>query len=765
MPPSRPRNRKQRSCPWCSQSFTKEDHLSRHIRTHTKERPFLCSVCGKPFGRHDSLLRHARNHGEASPQQPRLPEQPTSARNSQVGNTLCAGPRLDDSIALDPLQTPPLLLDTPPLSSAGHPEPGNVSTFPFPSSAGKGECLTILEASGDSSTVDKAYERGPQQPGPAASSPSGCPSSLSPPDNALNENLQYQTYDWSLESMTKIPTWLATDDFDINALNAAIIASTNIPALLQNSATMGPIGDQTPQIGETLPSDTEKSEDIVSRHWFTHPEAPGTDHGLPDPGSRATVDEPYRQSLTERLQYRVPTDPLPSTDFLNMCIQMYFARFHPIFPVVHAPTFRPSTANALLLLSICSIGSLFLGSRHGISCGTRIFETLNKAILASWETFIGKGEPEVRSMSQAALIGQVFGYLSGKPRHLLLIQVFHGTIITWVRRIRMLRSHQSTCEIERGEIERDPEGAWTKWVAKEEQRRLLAGLAILDSEFADLFLSERYMRRPSLRSSISDDEIWTAPTAADWSRSLTRQLSSHVRSDSMAKQNSFKEYFALEEIAGSVCDARVSDDYSALPSQQSVLEKFYCNNITQRSSSAGPDNFCLRALWHVTFLSSLVDFDRLELAVGREGHEESQRHVCYARAWANSRDGCRCVVHAVLTFRCLESMPIAKEPPIHAPRSLHRAILVLYCYLQFKDIAYHTDVTQNVFDFPELKHAGINCERILAEVNGPGMWGPKPMHSSMLCHCIDLLRRLGHWGLARQQAAMWEVVVYGLSPN
>lgn len=294
---------------------------------------------------------------------------------------------------------------------------------------------------------------------------------------------------------------------------------------------------------------------------------------------------------------------------------------------------------------------------------------------------------------------------------------------------------------------------------------LLAGLAILDSEFADLFLAERYMRRPSLRSSISDDEIWTAPTAADWSRSLTRQLSSHVRSDSVAKQNSFKEYFALEEIAGSVCDARMSDDYSALPSQQSVLEKFYCNNITQRSSSAGPDNFCLRALWHVTFLSSLVDFDRLELAVGREGHEESQRHVCYARAWANSRDGCRCVVHAVLTFRCLESMPRAKEPPIHAPRSLHRAILVLYCYLQFKDIAYHTDVTQNVFDFPELKHAGINCERILAEVNGPGMWGPKPMHSSMLCHCIDLLRRLGHWGLARQQAAMWEVVVYGLSPN
>ncbi|CAK38396.1 hypothetical protein AnigIFM59636_001448 [Aspergillus niger] len=764
MPSSRTRNRKERSCPWCSQSFTKEDHLSRHIRTHTKERPFACSVCGKPFSRHDSLLRHARNHGQAIPQQPRLPEQSTSAQIPQVDNAICTTPGLGDVIALNPLQTPPILLDTPPLSLTDQPETGNVPTSTFSSSAGENERLTMLEANGIDPTVDKAHGRVSRHPGPATSPPSGSLGSLGPLDNGLNGSLDYQGYDWTLENMTQIPTWLATDDFDINALNAAIYASTNIPALLQNSATMGPLSDPQ-QTGESLSDGTEKFEDLVCRHWFTQPEAPGTDHELRDQASRATVDEPYRQSLTERLQYHVPTDPLPSTDFLNMCIQMYFARFNPIFPVVHAPTFRPSTENALLLLSICSIGSLFLGTRHGISCGTRIFETLNKAILASWETYIAKGEPEIRSMSQAALIGQVFGYLSGKPRHLLLIQVFHGTIITWVRRIRVLRSHQSTHEIEKEDIERDPEGAWTKWVAKEEQRRLIAGLAILDSEFADLFNAEPCIRRRSLKSSISDDEIWSAPTAADWSRSLSRKYNSQVRWDSMTKQNSFREYFALDDIAGSVCDARISDNSSVLRSQQSLLQEFHCNHIAHRGSSAGPDNFCLKALWHVTFLSSLVDYDRLELSVGREGHEESQRHVSYTRAWASSRDGCRCAVHAVLIFRSLESLPIAKEPPIHAPRSLHRAILVLYCYLQFRATSDRTGVRQSPLDFPEFKQAGINCERLLAEVNGPGMWGPKPMHSSMLCHCIDLLRRLGHWGLARQQAAMWEIVVYGLSPG
>lgn len=176
----------------------------------------------------------------------------------------------------------------------------------------------MLEANGIDPTVDKAHGRVSRHPGPATSPPSGSLGSLGPLDNGLNGSLDYQGYDWTLENMTQIPTWLATDDFDINALNAAIYASTNIPALLQNSATMGPLSDPQ-QTGESLSDGTEKFEDLVCRHWFTQPEAPGTDHELRDQASRATVDEPYRQSLTERLQYHVPTDPLPSTDFL-VCI-------------------------------------------------------------------------------------------------------------------------------------------------------------------------------------------------------------------------------------------------------------------------------------------------------------------------------------------------------------------------------------------------------------------------------------------------------------
>ena len=49
-------------CPVCDRSFQRKEHLVRHNRTHTKEKPFSCSVCSKRFSRSDEHLRHLRIH-------------------------------------------------------------------------------------------------------------------------------------------------------------------------------------------------------------------------------------------------------------------------------------------------------------------------------------------------------------------------------------------------------------------------------------------------------------------------------------------------------------------------------------------------------------------------------------------------------------------------------------------------------------------------------------------------------------------------------
>ncbi|KAG2006285.1 STE-12 alpha [Coprinopsis cinerea AmutBmut pab1-1] len=46
----------------CGRLFKRMEHLKRHLRTHTMERPFACTKCNKKFSRSDNLNQHLRTH-------------------------------------------------------------------------------------------------------------------------------------------------------------------------------------------------------------------------------------------------------------------------------------------------------------------------------------------------------------------------------------------------------------------------------------------------------------------------------------------------------------------------------------------------------------------------------------------------------------------------------------------------------------------------------------------------------------------------------
>ncbi|KAJ4195506.1 hypothetical protein NW759_016440 [Fusarium solani] len=63
-----PKTDKPRSyvCGSCQRYFARLEHLKRHERTHTKEKPFECPVCKRRFARRDPLLRHRQKLHQTS---------------------------------------------------------------------------------------------------------------------------------------------------------------------------------------------------------------------------------------------------------------------------------------------------------------------------------------------------------------------------------------------------------------------------------------------------------------------------------------------------------------------------------------------------------------------------------------------------------------------------------------------------------------------------------------------------------------------------
>lgn len=76
------------SCGKCSKSYARLDHLSRHVRMHTQEKPYQCQICTKAFARADLLKRHTLGHNKDDPQ-----SKPTIVQHSRVSQACeaCAG--------------------------------------------------------------------------------------------------------------------------------------------------------------------------------------------------------------------------------------------------------------------------------------------------------------------------------------------------------------------------------------------------------------------------------------------------------------------------------------------------------------------------------------------------------------------------------------------------------------------------------------------------------------------------------------------------
>lgn len=497
---------------------------------------------------------------------------------------------------------------------------------------------------------------------------------------------------------------------------------------------------------------------------------------LPD---ASDIDDQYRQGLENSLRLSSREPVIPSVDFLNVGIRLYFTKVHPIFPIIHSPTFRPSKSNASLLLSICALGCLFTGSAQGFQHGVELFERNHKMTLLKWERLAasGTGRNVMVSITQSCLLAHLFGMLSGSPVLLLTADAFHGLPVAWTRHLRLHRA-QTSMSVDLSSEGPQLEDTWRKWAHDEELLRISHGLYIIDVELSNLTHRETFQPFDSYKfPSSAPEATFMARNAREWKLKMLSTM--HLRNgrspNPTVPDGAVSKCFGLETVLNGSCftanvvleamsmaalseRTKVTPDLSTLRMVSKSLASFY-QKFLDGDSSLDYGHLQLPILWHMTQMTVLADFNLLEKAVGRDGSCLTQPEEAAFEKWTTSEESRICIKHALMIQRRMEATNATCEPALHGPRALFWAGLVIFCHIRARtyndESARRAEVESSLSD--DSGNDADSCSYLgLSELDAVIVDSPSLKMS--LFTLADMLRTLGHWGLARRFADILTVL-------
>lgn len=246
---------------------------------------------------------------------------------------------------------------------------------------------------------------------------------------------------------------------------------------------------------------------------------------------------------------------------------------------------------------------------------------------------------------------------------------------------------------------------------------------------------------------------------------------------------------ALSGIGATISESRQLGSLSAqriTEFQAELLIWYYsCQNCCQKQdcrSLRHPElPFCLKPLWHHTFMVLTADLNLLELAIGRQGSKISVSTLNYVKAWICSPESKRCLLHALCLQNMFCSTTVSSADAIHSARILFSAALCWYCYMLYlpwcsasagSDAHLLTDDTLNhLMTMPEIRllreNRGVTETRpdvvdsAIADLKTILVANTAVMKASTLCVLESTLRRLGTSGISRSFADIVHAFVAG----
>lgn len=224
-----------------------------------------------------------------------------------------------------------------------------------------------------------------------------------------------------------------------------------------------------------------------------------------------------RARLLEALR-TLPQDLLDAPFFepvnLKSFFDIYFSNYNAHFPILHQASFALDDTPPLLLVALLTLGATLSPDSSHYRTAERIHESLRWLIFSS-----GSFQPPAPLWClQALLLVQAYEKMFSTRRHHEMAHIFHGAVITLMRRGGSYSSDSADDATKASSAER----AWHSWIEQESFKRVAYFAFIMDAQHSSIFGHTPALSVSDVRLALPcADEVWDSSTPSSWKKRLS----------------------------------------------------------------------------------------------------------------------------------------------------------------------------------------------------------------------------------------------------